>query len=349
MFSLLILIDFILFIYVFISARWVGWNLEQALSSKTGFALLVFSAITIMKKGLTKPLRFGKILFVSGLVLLLASLAISLQVRKSQNFVIVEKERFDQSDEIIVLDRVVVQDTPGIVRNDVFAEILIGDKKETVKIMPGLLSDKHFWRIVRFGYTPVLSLTVKDDEVAKNQTLVLATENWTSNNEGTITEAGINRNPPPRIMLGVGHFPPEMEALLDFNQFGIQNENLFIRISKTTFEGRSVSLEGDDYWRYLVNGRLKNPVLKIALIKNRKTVKTREVKIGDAFNWGGKNNIKFNDLKYWVEIERRWDPFIPVIIISFLITYIGITISGIQHVANFFRSLRAKRVGKKFF
>jgi len=342
MLHLLIFIDFVFFIFIYISSKWIGWIPDQALSSKSGFALLAFSAFLIAKNGFTKPLKIGKLLTVVGIIILLISFAVSLQIRKSQNFIVVEKERFNQSKESIALDKVIVRDSPGIVRNDVFAKLLIGDEKETVKIMPRILSDRYFWRIVRFGYAPVLSLTVKNKEEAKNQSLVLATENWTSNAETIITEAGFTRKPPPRIMLGVGAFPPEMEALVNLNQFDRTGENIFIRLSKTTFKGEPVSLEGDDYWRYLVNGRLRDPVLKIGLIKNKKLTKIQEVKIGDLLKWNN-NSIRFDDLKYWVEIERRWDPFIPVIIASFFITYLGIGITAIQHIMK-----KVKNVFKNF-
>lgn len=379
MFYLLILVDFMLFIYIYVGSQWVGWSLEQTLGSKAGSALMLLSVFIMVKKGLSiRPLKLGRGIILVGLALLLAGFTLSLNLRNSSTSILVEGEQLSLGGQSVSLQKVTAQDTPGLIRNDVFADVLfdrqkgVESERASIQIMPTKHVDGAYWRIVRFGYAPIISWYSNGKLIGDENILVIATENWSNENEVALTEAGLMRNPPPRMMLGVGTFPPEMEAFLDMdlmegdqeaptpapassvNYGSVQsrvneysnskkNRKIFLRLSKANVNGRMVSLEGDDYWRYLTQGPLKKPVLTISSIDGDKHVKTTDIRLGEIFTWAN-SELKFDKLNYWVELERRVDPMVPVIIIGLLTTYLGAAVTAIQFLFKVKRNVFKNRI-----
>lgn len=368
MFYLLILTDFILFLYIYIGTQWVGWSLEETLASKAGTALMLLSVFIILKKGFSiKPWRLGRSIIISGLAILLSGLILSLNMRSADTLVIAEGEKAGFAGRSVKLNNVITEDSPGLIRNDVFANISLEDNSKnnrmksssyaTIQIMPGKLRDGAYWRITRFGYAPVLSWYSGENVVGENTLLMLASENWTGKDEIALMDYGLIRNPPPRMMLGVGAFPPEMEALIspdEIEQAAATDDNLqdsmrtepkmkagrkiFMRLSKTYVNGRPVSLDGDDYWRYLVNGRLQRPTLSVSALANGELAKNADITTGEEFQWDD-TKLRFEKLNYWVELERRVDPMVPAIIFGLITVYFGVAVSIVQFIAKVKRNV----------
>lgn len=367
MFYLLVLTDFILFLYIYVGTQWVGWTLQDTLASKAGTALMLLSVFIIVKKGLSlRPLKPGRTVVLAGLAILLTGFVLSLNTRSSDTLTIAEGESTKMKSKLIGLQEVITEDSPGLIRNDVFAKITFSDtagkanvKNEIIQIMPIKLHDGGYWRIVRFGYSPVVSWSHKGVLIGKDKMLLIASESWTGNDEVTLMEAGLVRNPPPRMMLGVGAFPPEMEAIVDpdmiekslaevspatsmqaFKKDGQQKRKLFIRISGAHVNGKQVSLEGEDYWRYLTKGRLNTPALSVSALSGKDVIKTQKIIPGEEFLWGD-TRLEFKKLNYWVELERRQDSMVPVIIFGLFVTYLGVAVTIVQFLVRVKKDVRA--------
>lgn len=111
--------------------------------------------------------------------------------------------------------------------------------------------------------------------------------------------------PRPRLMLGVGFFPPTLEDLLTPPG---SPYHLFLRLDGAVLSGVRRDLRDPEAYRWLADGRVVDPVWTVEVFRNAERLGSAQLRAGEsaAFDDG---RIRVGETTAWVEIQAVWDPF----------------------------------------
>jgi hypothetical protein len=113
--------------------------------------------------------------------------------------------------------------------------------------------------------------------------------------------------PTPNVMMGAGTFPPALEDLLSPEH---ADAHLFLRLDEATIAGERRDLRDPDAYRWLVDGRLEDPVVFAQVFRGEEKVFEGKVRAGDAVTFAGGSLALERDVLLWVDLLAVRDPFL---------------------------------------
>lgn len=121
----------------------------------------------------------------------------------------------------------------------------------------------------------------------------------------TEAEARLVRwTPEPRLMLGVGFFPPKLEDLL--SPPGTRH-HLFLRLDEAVLSGARRDLRDPEAYRWLADGRAVDPVWAVEVFRGAERLHAARLRAGESARFEG-GRIRIGETALWVEIQAVWDP-----------------------------------------
>jgi hypothetical protein len=113
--------------------------------------------------------------------------------------------------------------------------------------------------------------------------------------------------PEPNVMMGAGTFPPRLEELVSPPG---ADRHLFLRIDEATIAGARRDLRDPDAYRWLVDGRLVDPVFFAQVFRGREKVFEGKVRGGEAVRFPGGALELDREVLLWVDLLAVRDPFL---------------------------------------
>jgi hypothetical protein len=312
----------IYFSYLIFGLYWLQMPLLQILSTSVStiyFAVLI--TVLILKIFSTK--KMSGILISSALILFLLGLILSLRSRtQGQIYQIEGQKQFVQSSEFILRD-IKLKETDGLfLSKKMSADLTIDGQLIKLTQHPKHINGRYLY-LAQFGFAPFINVTDRDGRSLQSGSALFGLNEIEQQYLPLIP-----RNPPPRLMLGVGTFPPDMEALLKFGG-GNGDYRIFIRIAEAKINGRRYNLQGTDYYRFLSKGRLEYPLYRVMVFKDKKLLIDKKMYEGKKLSFGG-YSLYIPALLYWAEIDMVKDSGLILFPIGIGVFGLGVVLSIIR-------------------
>jgi hypothetical protein len=312
--KLLLAVPLLFYSYIYFGLRWLDSQLIPLLKNPLGLLLLLsMSASFVWRARIVKA--WGLRLVLAGAGLLFLGLTVSLLSRQAQVLTLKEKTATVLDNQAVQLEAVKTVNQPNFFfSRDQLAAVKVGNERFQFGVFP-LRKGLTFWHTTQFGFAPELTISNKQGYVEFADSLYFGL-----NPIDPKLNKLIPRRPPPRLMLGVGTYPPELEGV--FTLPG-SNQVYFLRLEQAQFQGKNYNLMSPNYYLWLTNGRLKKPVYRLMVWENNKLIFSRLVKPNQQVQVKDKT-INIGKLAYWVEISKVKDYGLLLILAAFVAVFSGL-------------------------
>lgn len=312
--KLLLAVPLLFYSYIYIGLRWFDSQLIPVLKDPLGLLfLLAMSASFVWRARLAK--NWGLRLLLVGAGLLFLGLTVSLLTRQAQVLTLKEKAAASLDDKTVKLEAVKTVNQPNFFfSRDQIATVKVGKERFQFGVFP-LRRGFTFWHTTQFGFAPELTVSNVQGYVEYDANLYFGL-----NPLDPKLNKLIPRRPPPRLMLGVGTYPPELEDV--FTIPGTK-QVYFLRLEQGRFQGKNYNLMSPDYYLWLTNGRLKKPVYRLMVWENNKLIFNRLVKPQQPVQVKDRT-VSIGKLAYWVEISKVKDFGLLLILAAFAGIFSGL-------------------------
>ncbi len=112
-------------------------------------------------------------------------------------------------------------------------------------------------------------------------------------------------SPEPNVMMGVGTFPPKLEDLLTPRG---SRDHLFLRIASARVAGAERDLTGPDAWKWLMQGRLEDPVYFAQVFRGAEKVFEGRVRGGEEARYSAGRLLVTREVVYWADLQASRNP-----------------------------------------
>lgn len=268
--------------------------------------LLASAAAALLDRGAPPAARAGRLLLRAGLALALAGVPASMVTRETHLLQVSEHQ--EAGPEL----------APGLgpLR---FGSIAVAPRSDrwllskTVSIEAarpgepafeiGLWPPAHLgaWRltVLRYGFAPEIDWRDAAGRPLAEGFALIGTF------PSTEEEARLVRwTPEPRLMLGVGFFPPKREDLLSPPGSG---HHLFLRLDEAVLAGERRDLRDPEAHRWLADGRAVDPFWSVEVFRGSRRLHAGRLGAGELAVFEG-GRLRIGETVPWVEIQAVWDP-----------------------------------------
>ncbi len=315
---------------IYIGLRWLDKGLIEVFRDPLGIAFLWLMSAAFTAYAF-RPLIFParQIFFALGLLLL--GISLSLLTRESESIILRESESGRIGGEQITLDSVDTFDYPSfLLTRDQVAQVTIGSRQKRFGVLP-TREGVSFFHTNRFGFSPNIRVIQADGTPGDWLELPFGPEPI---NEKFNTL--VPRRPPPRLMLGVGMYPPELETL-----FLSKNEKVyFLRLEEGVLGGRRRNLLDQDYFLWLTDGRLTDPTYRMMVWQGSEPVFDQRITPGESIVVDGET-LQIGALQYWAEIEKVKDYGLPLVLAAWMLIGAGLVLLPVWLIVGRLASRRA--------
>lgn len=311
--KLLLAVPLLFYSYIYFGLRWLDRQLIPVLKNPLGLLLLLaMSASFAWRARLAKAWWLRLVLGGAGLLFL--GLTVSLLTRQAQVLILKEKTAAPLDNQTVKVEAVKTVNQPNFFFS---RDQLAAVKVDKAKLQFGVFSLRQgltFWHTTQFGFAPQLTVSNKQGYIEFADNLYFGL-----NPIDPKLNKLIPRRPPPRLMLGVGTYPPELEGV-----FTVPGRQVyFLRLEQGQFQGKSYNLMSPNYYLWLTNGRLKKPVYRLMAWENNKLIFNRLVKPEQPVQVKDRT-ITIGKLAYWVEISKVKDFGLLLILTAFAVIFSGL-------------------------
>ncbi len=300
---------------IYFGLRWLDKGLIEVFMHPVGLALLLLMSATFVSRAFKRrifPLRM--IFFALGLLLLGVSL--SLMTRQSESIILREGESGRIGGKPITLTSVSTLDYPSfLLTRDQVAKVKIGSRQKRFGVLP-TREGMTFFHTTRFGFSPNIRVIQENNQPGPWLELPFGPDAIDEKYNKLVP-----RRPPPRLMLGVGMYPPELETLF----LGKGDKVYFLRLEEGSFGGRPRDLMDPDYFLWLTDGRVTDPVYRLMVWRGEKQIFNRRM-VPNQPAVIDEETIEIGALQYWVEISRVTDYGLPLVLTAWMILGTGLAL-----------------------
>ncbi len=131
--------------------------------------------------------------------------------------------------------------------------------------------------------------------------------------------------PEANVMMGAGTFPPRLEELVSPPG---ADRHLFLRLDEATIAGARRDLRDPDAYRWLLDGRLADPVFFAQVFRGREKVFEGKVRGGEAVRFPGGALELDRRVLLWVDLLAVRDPFLPWVGVGLLALALGLALGA---------------------
>lgn len=179
-----------------------------------------------------------------------------------------------------------------------------GDVPISIGLFPPTKVGRWRMSVYRFGYAVGVSWLGADDAAPIVRAYVML---------GTLEHreadaALVQWTPEPNVMMGAGTFPPRLEELVSPPGAGA---HLFVRLDEATIAGARRDLRDPDAHRWLVDGRLEDPVFRVEVFRGKEKVFEGKVRGGEEVRFPGGALELREEVLLWVDLLAVRDPLLP--------------------------------------
>jgi hypothetical protein len=193
------------------------------------------------------------------------------------------------------------------------------------------------WRlsVLRYGYAAgVTWLGERGEEIVQAYVMI-----------GTLPHAAedaalVTWTPEPNVMMGAGTFPPRLEELV--SPGGEARPHLFVRLEEATIAGARRDLRDPDAHRWLVDGRLEDPLFFAQVFRGREKVFEGKVRAGEEIRFPGGALSLEREVLLWVDLVAVRDPLLPLAGAGLLLLGLGLLLAGALRLARLASRLAAR-------
>lgn len=312
---------------IYFGLRWLEKSLVEVFLTPIGMALLLLMSAGFISRALTPRLLPSRLIFI-GLGVLMLGIFLSLTTRQNESLILREGQSGRLGGKPLTLRRVDTFDSPSfLITRDQVAEVTIGSRRTRFGVLPWR-DGVDFFHTIRFGFSPDFRV-VQNGRAGPWLDLSFGPEAIDAKYNKLIP-----RRPPPRLMLGVGMYPPETETLFR----GKGNKVFFIRLEQGVFEKQRRSLTDPDYFLWLTSGRMTRPVYRLMVWRGPKQIFNQRIVPGRTFEIEGEA-FEIGALRYWVEIGRARDYGLPLVLAAWMVLGTGLVLMPVWGIARFSRRL----------
>lgn len=310
-------VPLLFYAYVYFGLRWLNSEFLPLIKNPLGLLLLLLMSASFgWRAWQAKKVSLKLILLAAAL--LFFGLTVSLLTRQAEVFTAKEGEQKIFGTQNIELKAVKTVNRPNFFfSRDQLAAVKAGKEQFQFGVFP-LRRGSTFWHTTQFGFAPYITVTNSQGYPEFNDSLYFGL-----NPIDPRYSKLIPRRPPPRLMLGVGTYPPELEGMFTLPY---ANQVYFLRLEKGTFKGKAYDLMRPDYYLWLTNGRLTKPVYRLMVWHDSKPVFNRLIKPGQTVKIGDRW-LKIGQLDYWVEVSQVKDYGLPLILTAFILALTGFSLA----------------------
>ena len=157
------------------------------------------------------------------------------------------------------------------------------------------------WRltVLRYGFAPEIDWRDGDGRPVAEGYALIGTFPSTEEAERLVAWT-----PVPRLMLGVGYFPPALEDLL--TPPGTRH-HLFLRLDEATLGGARRDLRSPEAHRWLADGPAEDPVWWAEVFRGDRRLHAGRLRTGESARFEG-GGLRLGETARWVEIQAVRDP-----------------------------------------
>lgn len=249
-------------------------------------------------------LKKGEYKALSGVVtrlaafLMLLGIFISLIVRQTEEIKAGEGQIINEQNLSFTVEQINLREVKSIFfSKELNAKLNLGTtdgQTLEVSLFPPRTLNGKLLHLTRFGFAPGITIKKADGEAIEGYMMLGTFHPWKEKIARTIP-----RNPPPRVMLGVGTFPPEME---DFISLPKSPYSVFLRIVGGEINGKNYGLNPSNYYLHIMKGKLEKPRYKVMIVKDNSVIFRGTLKEGESAVFDG-NTLTISGLVYWVGIN----------------------------------------------
>jgi hypothetical protein len=294
-----------------------GWGLPQVALSPVGVGLGVLLVLALAAGALAALLdvqapagaRWPAALVRGGLALLLLGLPLSLVGRTERVIPVAEDDlgqvaglpglsirRFGQ-----------VQIAPAgenfLLSKAISIELEREDgSRHRVGLWPPTLLGAWRLAVLRYGFAPGIDWRDERGAVIAQGFQLLGTLPRTP-----AEEALVSWTPEPNVMLGVGLYPPRVEDLLTPTG---SEAHLFLRLQRAALGGVPRTVADPSAYRWLADGRAAEPEWHAEVFAGSRRLFAGAVQPGVPVRYPDGSLLIVPKLRYWVELQAIWDPFL---------------------------------------
>jgi hypothetical protein len=290
------------------------WSLPRLVASAPGIALGAAEALLLAASAAAALLdlaapalgRAARALVRVGLALLLAGVPGSLLLRAERTFTVGEGEELGPDalpgagalrfGEVSLAPR---GEGPLLSKTVSIAAQREGGARFRVGLWPPAIVGPWRLTVLRFGYAPPISWTGEGGVALADGYAMLGTFPSTEEDARLV-----EWTPTPNLMMGVGYFPPALEDLLTPPR---SEAHLFLRAEEATLGGARRDLRDPEAYRWLLDGRLEDPVWLVQVFRGKEKRWEGRLRAGEEARFPGGALRIGRDTGLWVEVQAVRD------------------------------------------
>lgn len=174
--------------------------------------------------------------------------------------------------------------------------------------------------VYRFGYAARVRWSADDGRALWDGPVLLGTLEHREEDAALVAWT-----PEPNVMMGAGTFPPRLEELVSPPG---RDAHLFLRLEAATVAGARRDLRDPDAYRWLVDGRLEDPVLFAQVFRGREKVFEGKVRAGERVEYDGGELSLEPRVLLWVDLLVTRDAFLPWAGLGLALLAAGLALHG---------------------
>lgn len=310
-----------------------GRGFVGAVASPPGLALLLgagvllaWRAARVARTEAPLALRAARVLLRGGAALALVALPASLATREARSVAVGEGQAlgprsFPGAGGVRFGAVRLAPEGPHVLSKTVAIEALPegGAPLEVGLFPPAALGP---WRasVLRFGYAVGVRWTGADERPLVEAYVMMGTLPHEEADAALVTWT-----PEPNLMMGAGTFPPRLEELVSPPGAGA---HLFLRLEEATIAGARRDLRDPDAHRWLLDGRLEEPVFFAQAFRGREKVFEGRLRGGEPARFAGGTLALEREVLLWVDLLAVRDPLLPWVGVGLLALSLGLVLRG---------------------
>jgi hypothetical protein len=157
------------------------------------------------------------------------------------------------------------------------------------------------WRltVLRYGFAPEIDWRDEEGRPIAQGFAMIGTFPSTEEEERLV-----RWTPEPRLMMGVGFYPPKLEDLLTPPG---SPHHLFLRLDEAVLAGVRRDLRDPDAHRWLADGPAVDPVWSVEVFRGDRRLHAGRLRTGESARFDG-GRLRVGETARWVEIQAVRDP-----------------------------------------
>ncbi len=269
--------------------------------------LLAGAAAAILERGAPAALRGARLLLRAGLALALLGVPASIATRRVRLLQVGEHQDLDAAAAAdmgpLRFGRITVapRSDRWLLSKTVSIEVeRPGEPPLEVGLWPAATVNGWRLTVLRYGFAPEIDWRDGEERPLAEGLAMIGTFPSTEEDARLVRWA-----PEPRLMLGVGFFPPKLEDLLTPPG---SRHHLFLRLEEAVLSGERRDLRDPEAHRWLADGRAADLVWTAEVFRGTQRLHAARLRAGESVRFDG-GRIRVGETALWVEIQAARDPF----------------------------------------